>query len=192
MPAGESGQRKEQFMETLTYAELVARVSAPGAHLVGIDALTDARARKTGNPFGPIFKQSRGVAMVGASYQASVQRQGERDGAESAQSFVAESRPWGEWVIPNKIASHKGNFYLRTQSAPGQRKRSPWKVRAYRNEAGEFLSKESVAPFLPEKGQSEKQAAVGLERESQIEVREFAFSSIRRVRIGGRSYKLVP
>ncbi len=177
-------------MAKMTYSELIARVSRPGAVIVGIDSLTAVKAKKTGNPFGEIFKQSRGVAIVGADYQNAVRREGERQGAEGAATFQAESRPWGEWLVPSKVATHKGKFYLRTQSAPRQRKGSPWKVRAFRDAAGKFLSAEEVKPFLPDKGDSRRQAEAGLGE--KIEVREFAFDSIQRIRIDNRTFELVP
>lgn len=173
----------------MTYAELVARVSRPGAVIVGIDALTNAKAKKTGNPFGEIFKASRGVAMVGADYGEAVKREGARQGATEAENFVAQSRPWGVWLVPSKVAENKGKLYLRTQSAPRQRKVSPWKVRSFRDASGKFLSAEEVKPFLPEKSDSARQSEVGLTE--KIEVREFAFDSIRRIRIDGRTFDLV-
>lgn len=174
----------------MTYSELVARVSRPGTVMVGLSTLTDAKAKKTGNPFGTVFKQSRGVGIVGADYENAVRREGERQGAKEAASFQAESRPWGQWVIPSKVATHNGKLYLRTQSAPRQRKVSPWKVRAYRDASGKFLSPETVKPFLPEKGDSARQTAVGLE--AKIEVREFGFDSIKKIRIDGRTFELIP
>lgn len=176
-------------MAKMTYSELVARVSRPGAVMVGLSTLTDAKARKTGNPFGTVFKQSRGVGIVGADYQSAVRREGERQGAENAQAFRAESRPWGEWLVPSKVATHKGKLYLRTQSAPRQRKTSPWKVNAYRDASGKFLSPETVKPFLPEKSDSARQSAVGLD--AKVEVREFCFDSIQKVRIDGKTFELV-
>lgn len=174
----------------MTYSELVRRVSRPGTVMVGLSTLTDAKAKKTGNTIGTIFKQSRGVGIVGADYENAVRREGERQGASEAAEFKAESRPWGEWLIPSKVATHKGRLYLRTQSAPRQRKASPWKVNAYRDASGKFLSPETVKPFLPEKTDSARQTAIGLGE--KIEVREFAFDSIRKVRIDGRTFDLIP
>lgn len=173
----------------MTYSELVARVSRPGAVMVGLSTLTDTKAKKTGNSIGQIFKQSRGVGIVGADYENAVRREGERQGASDAAGFKAESLPWGEWLIPSKVITHKGKLYLRTQSAPRQRKTSPWKVNAYRDASGKFLSPETVKPFLPEKIDSARQSAVGLE--AKVEVRSFSFDSIQKVRIDGKTFELV-
>ncbi len=178
-------------MAKMTYSELVARVSRPGAVMVGLSTLTDAKAKKTGNTIGTIFKQSRGVGIVGADYENAVRREGERQGASDAAGFKAESLPWGEWLIPSKVITHKGKLYLRTQSAPRQRKTSPWKVNAYRDASGKFLSPEDVKPFLPPKSVSMRQVDVGLEPEVAIEVRSFSFDSIQKVRVDGKTFELV-
>ena len=177
-------------MKTLTYSKLIEKLkSAKGAAIVGIEALTDAKPLKTGNPFDGILKHVRAVGFVGADYGKAVQREGERQGAEKAAEFVAESRPWGEWLIPLKVATHKGEFYLRTQSTPGQRRKQPARLLCYRDNKGQFLSPDAVKPFLPKKAESKKQAESGLAE--KIDVREYKFSSIRKVRIGGETFQLV-
>jgi hypothetical protein len=177
-------------MKTITHKQLVEKLqNSKGAVIVGIEALTDAKPLKTGNPFDGINKQVRAVGFVGANYAKAVQREGERQGAEGAAEFVAESRPWGEWVVPSKVATHKGEFYLRTQSTPGQRERQPARLLAYRDNAGKFLSPDEVKPFLPKRAESAKQASAGLAE--KVNVREYKFSSLLKVRIGGETFKVV-
>jgi hypothetical protein len=194
-------------MKTLTYSQLIEKLqNSKGAVIVGIEALTDAKPLKTAvirewqggddfatkkiaNTFDGINKQVRAVGFVGANYGESVKREGARQGAESAAEFVAESRPWGEWVVPSKVATHKGEFYLRTQSTPGQRERQPARLLAYRDNAGQFLSPDEVKPFLPKKAESAKQTSAGLAK--KVNIREYKFSSLLKVRIGGETFKVV-
>lgn len=180
-------------MKTLTHSQLVQILAqSKGAMPVGILAITDAKAKKTGNPYGVILKTSRSVGFVGANYEKAVRREGERQGSENAENFVAQPRPWGQWLIPNKVAENKGKFYLRTQSTPGQRERSRAKILNYRAEDGKFVSFEDVKPFLPAGSYSQRQASVGIEGEGQqVDVREFGFDSIQLLRIQGRTFKLV-
>lgn len=174
-------------MKLLTQKEIVHLITnLSGAKPIGIEAETDAKARKTGNPFGVILKRSRSVGFVGARYGSAVERQQLREG--EAPDFDAAPLPWGNWLVPNKLIEHKGKLYLRTQTAPGQRERQSAKVLSYRGESGQFLSKEDVKPFLPEKQFSVKQEAAGLVKEKQIEVRNFALDNILKLRIGGRTY----
>lgn len=176
-------------MKKLTYSSLINYLANhKGVALVGLSTLTDAKARKTGNPFGTVYKQCRGVGLVGADYQAAVNREGSRQGVEA--NYQAESLPWGEWIVQNKVIGHKGQFYLRTQSSPGQRRKSPVRVVAYRNSTGQFLPSEQVKPFLPEAKESAKQENAGLEK--TVWVRTYGFNSIRKIRVNGQTFELVP
>jgi hypothetical protein len=179
------------LMQSLTHTQLLKLIeNTKGAAIVGLTAITDAKARKTGSPFtNGVNKHVRAVGFVGADYGAAVKREGARQDATLAEGFQAQPLPWGAWLIPNKIIAHKGELYLRTQSTPGQRKRQPARLLAYRDNDGKFLSAAEVKPFLPAKTESATQAAVGLE--GKVDVRTYKFSSIRKVRIGGQSFALV-
>ena len=158
-----------------------------GALIVGILAHTDAKAKKTNNPYGCITKIVRAVGFVGADYQKAVIREGDRQNAIPTQ-FTAESLSWGEWLIPNKVITHKGNFYLRTQSTPGQRNRQPAKVLNYRAENGQYVKHEDIKQFLPVVKESAKQQFAGLNE--TIFVRTYAFDSIKKIRIIGFTLEL--
>ena len=182
-------------MKKLTHSSFVAMLSAlKGAAIVGITARTDSKARKTGNPFGTIFKTVRAVGFVGADYGGAVERQGARVGVD-ASAFEAAPLPWGQWLADamGKVITHKGSFYLRTQTTPGQRKRQAAKVLGYVSADGTVLERSEVAPFLPAPSVSRKQAAVGvgMEAAEQIMVRTYAFESIKRVRFAGETFELV-
>lgn len=175
-------------METITHTQLVAAIVAKsGTTFIGINSLTDAKAKKTGNPFPEktILKQSRFVGTIGADYQAAVQR-------ESGSDFQAQSLPWGKWETKGKIIVHKGERYVRTQTIGKQRKARPAVVK-YRDVTGKFLSKNEVAPFLPPVSFSSRQEDVGLTSEAvQVQPRTFKLSSLLRVRMNGRTFKVIP
>lgn len=178
-------------MKTISHAELVELIkNTKGAFPIGLLTNTEAKARKTGNPFGEIRKISRLVGFCGAKYEDAVNREGGRQGVDT--NFEAESRSWGQWVVPNKVAEHKGRLYLRTQSTPGQREQSRAKVLSYLNLEGQPLKKSDIEQFLIEKSSSKKQENAGLSKEKQIEVREFAFDSIQKIRVNGKTYRLKP
>ena len=179
-------------MKKITHKELASLLaSKPGAMPVGIDAETDAKARKTGNPYGIIRKRIRAVGFVGADYVRGLVREGARQGVDATE-FQVDSLPWGEWLTVGKVITHKGQLYLRTQTSPGQRDRQPAKVLAYLGENGETLAKELVAPFLPQETVSAKQSAVGIAGDKQVKVRTYAFASLRKVRVAGQSFVVVP
>jgi len=175
-------------VKTITHQDLVGLIaSQQGAFTVGLLTRTDSRAKKTGNPFGQIDKICRLAGFVGANYEKAVNREGERQGVVA--DFKAESRPWGTWLIPNKVAENKGKFYLRTQSTPGQRKVNTARVLAYLSETGQNLKFEDVKPFLPVAKESTKQESAGLNE--TVFVREFAFDSIQKIRVAGQTFRLV-
>ena len=177
-------------MQTINHKQLYDLIAdTKGAAIVGILALTDAKAKKTGNPFPEklVFKMVRAVAFVGANYQSAVEREQGRQG-ESGE-FIAESLPWGQWAIDNKVIKHKGEFYLRTQSTPGQRRAQAARLLGYFDLGGDELTREQVAPFLPAVYESAKQQGeAGLS--NTVWVRAYKFSSLLRIRINGQTYRV--
>jgi hypothetical protein len=172
-------------MKTITPAELVEKIKAINGNVfVTLETITDAKAKKTGNPFGTILKQSIAHVAIGHNYQNAVNAQGKREENENAGEFVAQPLPWGEWLVPNRLIGHKGEIYVRTQTNPSVRFGRPAKVQ-YRDTEGKFLSREAVKPHLPVKAESARQAAFG--NEGKIEVRTLKLSSIRRIRIAGET-----
>lgn len=174
-------------MKTLNHLELLEKIkSLKGMAILGIESLTDARARKTGNPFGKILKKTRAVVHCGADYESAVNREALRQGGSP--EFTAESLPYGQWLIPGKVIEHKGEFQLRTQSTPGKRRKQAPKV-AFQTESGLPLSYDEVKPFLPPKTESNKQQEeTGIVE--TVHVRNFKFDSIKKIRIAGTTYTL--
>jgi hypothetical protein len=173
-------------MKTLTYDKLLEKIAdIRGTVIAGLQTLTDSRARK--NPFGKIYKETRLVGFIGVDYQNSIVRESDRQGAQ-AENFTAESLPWGEWLYANRVISHNGKLYLRTQFTPGQRKVKTTKVLAYRDGQGKFLSHDEIKSFLPPLRESSKQQAQGLNR--TVQVRTFCFDSIKKIRLQGQTYRV--
>lgn len=174
----------------LNHAQLASLIeNLKGAKPIGVLAETDARLLKTGNLFGKVFKTVRAVGFCGADYGSAVRKEQLRQGLDN--NFQAESLPWGVWRIPNKLIEHKGELYLRMETTPGQRKRQPAKVLGYRTESGQRVEKEQIKRFFPKETESAKQAEAGLEgKASQIFVRNYKFSSIKKVRINGKTFEI--
>jgi hypothetical protein len=173
---------------TLTQKQLLERLkNSQGTVIVGIEAITDARANKTGNPHGKILKHVRAVGIVGADYQTSVNNEALRQNGKPV--FKAEKLPWGEWLVNGKVIQHNGRLYMRTQCTPGQRRKQPAKVLSYRDENGKFISKDEAMKFVPVRQESTKQQnKTGIEK--TLWVSTYAFDSIKKVRIGGQTYEL--
>jgi len=178
-------------MKILTHSQLVSTLDAMrGTVIVGITSLTDAKARKTGNPFTlPILKRIRTSGFTGADYGSGVLREANRQGVDGS-NFQIEELPWGKWLVFGKVILHKGNYYLRTQTAPGQRRTVPARLLGYFDASGNRLNPQDVKPFLPEKRESNKQQEdAGLT--DTIWIRTYKFDSIQSIRINGQTYGLI-
>jgi len=69
-------------MDTMTHTKLVNWLaSQSGLVIVGLHCLTDARTRKTGNPYGEVTKRVQTVGFVGADYGLAVNREAMRQDA---------------------------------------------------------------------------------------------------------------
>jgi len=172
-------------MKTISQLELIGKLAdRKGAVICGLLTLTDAKAKKTGNPYGTIYKLVRSVGFCGANYQAAVEREAIRQNTET--NFQSENLPWGKWEVFGKVISHSGEWYLRTESTPNQRQIQSARVLAYLDAAGNVLDREKIKQFLPVARESAKQQAAGLNK--TIFVRTYKFNSILKIRIFGETY----
>lgn len=176
---------KTETITTLTHSEFAARLAArKGACILSIVANTDARAKKTGNPFKEVRKESYLRVVSGADYQASVERQG-------GEGFKAEGLPYGQFDsddTKNKVIRTKdGKLQLRTVARNPQK---PIRVAWYAD--GQRVEKEVVSPYLPTKSASKKQEQVGVTGKKQVMVRNYDFANIKEVVMGGEKFTLIP
>lgn len=149
-----------------------------GASFATITTRTDARLKKTGNPFGHVEKVSRVNVTLGFQYAGSVNRQRIRE--DETPDFVAMPRQWGERSPHTPILiQHKGNLYLETKV---ERSLS----HEYRAEDGTILTDEQVRPFLPSRGQSRQEV------EKEILVRDYALDSIIGISFKGEEFMVAP
>jgi len=163
-------------MKAITQASLIDTLNdIKGATFATIITETDARLKKTGNPFGPVRKVSRVNVCLGFQYEAAVNRQRTRE--ESEADFEARPRQWGERVSAMLIG-HKGRTYLETkvQKSLGV---------TYIDANGRELSADEVRPFLPARSKSRQEVA------SEIIVRDYALDSIRSLTFGGEEYVML-
>jgi hypothetical protein len=173
-------------MRLIKHSQLAALLHGiAGVTFCGIETITDARCRKTGNPYGRVNKHCRGVVTVGADYTTAVHNEGLRQGIDATE-FKSEPLPWGEWLIPGKVLTHKDKLYLRCQSTPRQRTRPQMLVTGYVAASGQPVTYADIKAWLPPKRESNRQQDVGLVE--TIQPRSYAFESIRRIRINGVTY----
>lgn len=88
-----------------------------GCKFASITTLTSVKIPKTFMVGGEVTKQTTKQVQINYSYENAVNNRLIKEG--KAPTFTANSLPWGEWLIPNKIIAHNGKCYLRLYEYKG-------------------------------------------------------------------------
>jgi hypothetical protein len=161
-------------MTNITANTIREAITNKGATFFSATTVTDARLKKTGNPFGKVLKHSRVNGIIGFDYEAGVNRLAAKEGKEARE---AKPRAWGEISEDKIFVEHKGATYLRTRI-----ERTLEEPRYFREDNGEELTKEQVAPFLPAKRKSSTQADL----EGEIVECDYKLESLTQLKLGGQ------
>ena len=144
----------------------------------------EVKMNKRGNPYyGRVTKRVSAQMSFCYSYENACNNR-----CADGVTFVADSLPWGEWLIPNKVIKHKEEIYIRLYDINGRKPHTdyfvdgkPCTMEQYREFAG----------FMPKsKSVSEKQSAHGIEEERQVYPRAIKVTSIREFTMNGVTYKM--
>jgi len=149
-----------------------------GAKIMNIEILTDARLKKTNNPFAmPVMKFNNINGMVNFHYDNNVKAQLEREG-KSIESFN-QGESWHEAVLDDEgrltpFCKHKrtGEYYLRF------RRLTTIGEPFYVDNQGNTLTKEQIQDFIPVKNSYGNQGT-----EKKIEIMVIKFENILSVTI---------
>lgn len=177
-------------MKTINHSALLAILAnINAASIVAITTTTNInkKMRKTGNPYNNdvVTKLSvRKNYQFGYNYQNGVNNRLDAQGCEA--NFVAESLKWGEWLIPNKVISHKGNLYARFYRMANSIEESTYYINGVKASAEETAT---IKSFLPKPSASNRQTEAGL-TEHQVEPMAIEFASIDELHINGETYKV--
>ncbi len=165
-------------MKKITKAELITLVdSATGASFVSVDMESEAKMRKTGNPYVGAIKEVTISGQINFDYANAVNNQLTRENNVTAGTFTAQERAWGEregnWI------THNGNHYLTIKV---QTSSEPTFIFN-----GKPVDKAALAPFLTESKKPHTQA----ELDKEVIVRDVKLDSIKVIRAFGEEYKVV-
>ena len=154
---------------------------------VGVHSLTEPKMRKTNNPFNghKVQKMTIQTLQWGYNYANAVNN---RIGDEKHETFVADPLKWGEWLVPNKVITHKGKLYARFYKVDNG---TPANVTYLID--GVIATEEQeevIKSFLVAPSSSARQAEVGLV-EHQVKPRDFAFDNIIGLAVKGEMYNIV-
>lgn len=165
-------------MKTISVSELTAiLLNVKSAQPISFSALVDARAKKTGNPYGEVLKLSKVNAFI-CNYESSVNRQLDRE--KSHLAFMAGQRKWGE-KISLALVEDKGEHYL---SCKIEKSSKPIYL-IHSNLGLKPLSKHILEPWLPVYKPSTNQGT-----EKEIVYRNYKLTNLVSVSIGGEKYRI--
>lgn len=153
-----------------------------GAAPVTLSAMTDTKARKTGNPYKAIYKFAVVNGMIGVNYENAVNRQQVREGAVEG-TFEAKARQWGEQV--NKSLVVNGDKYYISIVNPKSCKAKPRYYGQRTDGSLVRISSEIAKQFIPEHKKATNQGT-----DKEIVFRNYSLGNIRTVAIGGKKYRI--
>lgn len=162
---------------TVTIDELIASLKQikQSAKILTIEARVVPQLLKTGNPYRNITKLYRANYIMGANYEASVNRQREREDKDT--DFVEQERSWGT-RINNFLIEHNGEYYLRLQET-----REKYSSQYFDGEK-EIPYKE-LEPFFPKKKGATNQGI-----DSEVRYRNLKISNIVSIQYDGVTYSV--
>ena len=149
-----------------------------GSNIVTLTTKTDARLKKTDNPFGMVWKYLKLNGFIGAGYGNCVNNQLNRE--EKATEFEAMPPSWGEYLDDSCLVIHKGKIYL-----PILAKAVVGEVE-YRDDKGIVLTKEQVAPWLPSRSKGNRQGT-----DKEVVWRKYKIESILGITMNGIYYQII-
>lgn len=158
--------------------------SIRGVSFASIHSVTWLDMRKTGNPFaGRVLKVSKFLAIVGNwNYAKSLENQAIRENVET--EFEIKPRKWGFRLSDSGIVEHKGKLYLECKIEKSFGSRIVF-------DNGQYISNrdiETIRSFMPIRKESSTQDAI----EKKVILRDYAFDSIRKIKLNGITYRIRP
>lgn len=161
-----------------------AIVSQKSHTFVSVTYENEVKMAKTHNPYyGRVTKRVVAQMSFYGSYENACNNRIADDGVE----FVADKLPWGEWLIPNKVIVHKGEYYIRLCDINGKKAHTEYFVDG---KACTMAQYREFAQFLPKSKPSAKQSAHGISEDKQVKPRAIKLSCIKEFTMNGVTYTM--
>lgn len=163
-------------------------LSLKGATFITVTVRTDARCRKTGNPFGKVFKTATVNGQVNFHYDAAVLRRLEKEG-KGAEAFER-----GEsWHVPYR--HHDGGHLTPLACRKGEDTPAYLRIRhlatvgetVFTDAAGNVLDRAAVEPFLPPASTYANQGT-----DDPVRFLTYGLESIRTITLDGETFTVEP
>ena len=174
---------RTETISTFRLAEILAAIKC--ATPISFTAVTDARAKVTGNTYGQIRKVVHcGNAMTGAEYESSVNRQRAREGQSDAGEFKAGTT-WGIRDHAALVKGKDGKLYL-----PVHLRRTRPPIYLYQANEGYWspIDKARIATLLPP--DQSGQAALHQGVEEPVIYRRYSLDHIAAITLNKVRYRV--
>ncbi|KKL07329.1 hypothetical protein LCGC14_2587100 [marine sediment metagenome] len=149
-----------------------------GSNIVTLHTKTDARLKKTNNPYGIVYKYCTVNGMIGVDYESCCNRQQTRENQES--NFQAMPPTWGEHIDGTCLVTHNGKLYLPIMI------NNVYGPVIYKDSNDKELSKDDIREFLPQKYGQTRQTT-----EKEVIWRKYLLTSIIAVTMNKVYYKII-
>ena len=123
-----------------------------------------------------------------ANYEKAVNNRLPKGDGEG-EKFVAESLPWGEWIVPNKTIGHKGATYLRLYTTKSTKKEVTY-ILDGNKVTDPATIKDIEAAFRPASG-SNRQTAAGIEEKDQVKPFTLNVADVNHISIDGKKMVII-
>ena len=177
---------KKNFVTPSEFVEVINNIKGCQFASIAYISLTESIDKKLvggkKNPYNGKLKSITTMSgiQIGANYENAVNNRTE------GKDFVAESLPWGEWMRPNYLISHKGNIYLRAYKT----KASNTEVAYYENNVlvEDKAKLKDIYENIRKSGDSKKQSEIGIEEKDQVKPFTVNIANIQSAVINGVTY----
>lgn len=150
---------------------------------------TDALSKKLkGGQKNPYYGRVESITsmsgvQINANYENAVNNRLPK-GDGNGERFVAESLPWGEWLVPNKVITHKGKFYLRLYVTKSVKKETAYYLDGVKTDL-------NIAAEIRESKPSARQAEVGIEEKDMVKPFTICADNVSSITLNGVTYNVV-
>ena len=180
-----------KFTSSQELANILKNVKSSGVCTMELTTKVKANKKSRVNkvPFnevfeGEVYRSYKEFGNFNISYENAVNNQRVRE--DNNDKFVSNSLVWGEWFSPNKVITHKNEFYIRYYVGMNANSKAD-KKSIYHYEDGTELNEYEVAllsEYLPPKRAKSKTQGVTKE----VQPRALKINGINKLTVGGVTY----
>lgn len=119
--------------------------------------------------------------QINANYENAVNNR-LPNGDGNGEKFVAEKLPWGEWLVPNKVITNKGKYYIRLYVTKSVKKETSYYI--------DGVKGGNMKDQIRESKPSARQAEAGIEEKDMVKPFTICADNISSMVLDGVTYTI--